>query len=86
MPYMDIEEFRETQFYPKSRPSLSTVKRWIVNGEVEARKIGRKYFILVEKNKLIGNKADIVRIEKVQSLKDHISPDDVIDELLAKIV
>lgn len=44
MRLVDIPTF-QSAFDPRCTPQAATVKRWIENGEVPGRRVGRKYYI-----------------------------------------
>lgn len=61
MPLMEPREFVETFFAANSRPSVSTVHRWISRGEIPGRKIGKLVFVDSDAFEAKGNEL----VEKV---------------------
>jgi len=52
--------------------SERTIRRWIKKGKVDAKRVGRKYYINVEgEDSLPGNDMDISANDKVMSGNDH---------------
>lgn len=45
---MTAKEYRETYFTKNSRPTLQTIKTWIRKGEIEGKKIGRQYYVVID--------------------------------------
>ena len=45
MPLLSIQEYCEKLFTPDSRPSHATVRRWIREGDLAGRRIGKKFFV-----------------------------------------
>lgn len=45
MRYINIEEYRKTNFSPESRPTIPTIRTWIKKGYIRAIKRGRSFFI-----------------------------------------
>lgn len=44
---MSINEYRNSEFTPQSRPTRSTVARWIRNGTLPGIKIGGRLWVYV---------------------------------------
>lgn len=44
-PVYTVDEWINQTFNPRSRPKRSTVWRWIREGRIPARKLGRRYYI-----------------------------------------
>jgi len=45
MPLMRVSKYREHKFAPDSRPSITTIKKWIQNGDIAGEIIGGNYFV-----------------------------------------
>ncbi len=46
---MRVSEYRMTEFEPNSRPSITTIKKWISNGDIAGKIIGGNYFVDMDK-------------------------------------
>lgn len=46
--YMTPREFLETCFSPDSMPTEITVRNWIKRGELNGRKLGGVYYVIVD--------------------------------------
>ena len=42
---MRVSKYREEKFTPNSRPSITTIKKWISNGDIAGEIIGGNYFV-----------------------------------------
>ena len=59
---MRVSEYREDTFTVNSRPSITTIKKWIQNGDIAGTIIGGNYYVDTEKvvpvndlvNKVLG--------------------------------
>jgi len=49
MSLMRVTEYRETTFSPNSRPSITTIKKWINNGDIAGKIIGGNYYVDTDK-------------------------------------
>lgn len=49
--YMSSREYRIKYFSEESRPTEITIRNWIRNNEIEGRKIGGKYYVLLNEDK-----------------------------------
>lgn len=45
---MSVKEYREKEFTPESRPTMTTITRWIRTGKLEGKRIGGLYFVLID--------------------------------------
>lgn len=45
---ISITDYREQRFFNGSAPDLRTLKRLIDEGELSGKRIGKKYFVLVD--------------------------------------
>jgi len=54
-PYLSPEEFKKVYFGTKKRPSASTIRRWLGNGELPGRRIGKLLFVDVVAFEACGN-------------------------------
>ena len=58
MPLMRVTEYRATAFTSNSMPSITTIKKWISNGEIAGEIIGGNYYVdstkIVPVNNLIN--------------------------------
>ena len=45
---MSIAEWSKTRFTPESIPVRQTVAKWCSDGDIPAKQIGNKWFILIE--------------------------------------
>lgn len=52
MKLMNIEEYRMYQFTEQSRPTRRQIVRWIQQGELPGRAIGKQYFVMVNERAL----------------------------------
>lgn len=48
MKLMCLEEYRETRFTERSRPSLVTLKRWVTSNKVPGMKKGGRYYVDID--------------------------------------
>jgi len=55
MPLMRVSEYREDKFTPNSRPSITTIKKWIQNGDIAGRIIGGNYYVDTDKVVPVNN-------------------------------
>ena len=46
---MSIAEYRKTRFTPASMPTRQTIAKWCNDGDIPAKQIGSKWFILIQK-------------------------------------
>ncbi len=70
MPLIDIDEYRDTYFSPRSRPPKNTVRLWIREGKLPAEKHGRKYYIDTDKiGPSTGNKLADRVLRKSRNVK-----------------
>ena len=53
--YISSREFRDKYFSEDSKPTEITIRNWIRNNEIEGRKLGGKYFVLIDENKPTKN-------------------------------
>lgn len=61
--YMSSREYRIKYFSDESRPTEITIRNWIKRKEIEGRKLGGKYYVLIDKN------------ETKEHVEDEIFPD-----------
>jgi hypothetical protein len=47
---LEASEWLEDGFTGKKRPNITTVQRWIVNGNIPGKKVGSKYFVWVDQH------------------------------------
>lgn len=45
---MTLKEWADTTFTEKSRPDIKTLHKWIRDGHIKARVIGRSYYVDAE--------------------------------------
>lgn len=45
MKLIRLEVFREGYFGEGSRPAMSTLRRWVDNGDIPGKRIGSSYFV-----------------------------------------
>jgi hypothetical protein len=55
MPLMKLSQYRQKHFVEGSRPTLRTLKRWIVDGEIEGEVIGSNYYVRVGEIKPVNH-------------------------------
>ena len=51
MKLMKLTEWADRMFTPDSRPHVNTLHKWVVKGEIPARKIGNKWLVEVSDGK-----------------------------------
>lgn len=49
--YMSSREYRNKYFSEESKPTEITIRNWIKNNEIEGRKLGGKYYVLINEKK-----------------------------------
>lgn len=61
--YMSSREFRDKYFSAESKPTEMTIRNWIRNKQIEGRKLGGKYYVLINEK------------ENITHVEDEIFPD-----------
>lgn len=46
---MRLNQYRDVTFTPGSKPSITTVKKWIMNGDIAGEIIGGNYYVNTDK-------------------------------------
>ena len=54
-PYMSAEDFKRAYFGNSKHPSLATIRRWLVTGELPSRRFGKLLFLDVAAFNASGN-------------------------------
>ncbi len=52
---MKLSQYRQKQFVEGSRPTISTLKRWIDKGEIDGERIGGNYYVRVGEIKPVNH-------------------------------
>jgi len=55
MKLIKLDQFRKDYFAEGSRPALKTIRRQIKSGEIPGKKIGKVYYVDMDKFNLTGN-------------------------------
>lgn len=55
MALMKISQYRQKHFVEGSRPTLRTLKRWIIDGEIDGEVIGTNYYVRVGEIKPVNH-------------------------------
>ena len=45
---MKISDFQKKFFHPGSEPSRNTIKKWFRDGEINGKKLGKIYYVIVD--------------------------------------
>lgn len=66
-----LDQWIKKEFAPGSRPHINTVRRWCVNGDVPACKIGNNWYVVEDDQEVIEQPTYEIDYEATFGVKDE---------------